>query len=125
MLQWPDGVRPGDWVKSRFSNGQCACVELLQRGPTVWIRDSKDVRGSGVDPDSVPMIAVPVELFGAWVDAVRARPLPLVVGPLLTSATAEGGATILHESSQVALTYTAEEWSAFVAGVEADAFVAV
>ncbi len=125
MTKWLDGDGPGGWVKSRFSNGQCACVELLQRGPTVWIRDSKDLRQPDVDPATVPMIAVPVEVFAGWVETVRSGPLPLVVGPLLTSATEDGGAIITHASSHVALTYTAEEWTAFLAGVEADAFVGV
>jgi len=125
MMHWLDGERPGGWAKSCFSNGQCSCVEFLQQGPTMWIRDSKDLRAPGVDPATVPMIAVSVEVFAAWAEAVRDRPLPLVVGPLLTSANADGGVTLTHEVSQVALTYTAQEWSAWVAGVEADAFVAV
>ncbi|MEM9132508.1 MAG: DUF397 domain-containing protein [Actinomycetota bacterium] len=125
MMQWLDGERPGGWAKSRFSNGQCSCVEFRQQGPTMWIRDSKDLRHPDVDPAAVPMIAVPVEVFAAWAEAVRDRPLPLIVGPLLTSADADGGATVTHESSQVALTYTADEWSAFVAGVEVDGFVGV
>ncbi|MEL7156146.1 MAG: DUF397 domain-containing protein [Actinomycetota bacterium] len=112
-------------MKSSFSNGVCACVEILHHGSTVSIRDSKYRRNPAADPAAQPIITVELDEFSAWIAAVGTGDLPIVAGALMTSATDDGGAIVCHRPTGVCLTYTPAEWSAWRSGVEADSFVAV
>lgn len=130
MTSWSaGGGTSGGWIKSSFSNGQCACIEVRHDGATVSIRDSKFRRRQAADPTAdrtaEPIITVSAETFAAWLDATRTDELPIVAGSLLTSRAGDGGAVVCHRPTGTCLAYTRAEWSAWLAGIEADSYVAV
>ncbi|MEU5437392.1 DUF397 domain-containing protein [Streptomyces sp. NPDC020719] len=58
--------RPADphWFKSSYSSDSGnACLEVADLGPTVGIRDSKDLR--------IPAVAVPKRAWAAFVRNIR------------------------------------------------------
>ncbi|MCX4747830.1 DUF397 domain-containing protein [Kitasatospora sp. NBC_01287] len=56
------------WRKSSYSNPEDACVEVVDRLPTVPVRDSKDPAGPALD--------FPAPAWSAFVAALRTGELP-------------------------------------------------
>lgn len=109
------------WFKSSFSKEAANCVEVRFSGDSVFVRDSKYLRVPGNDRARQPVIEVPAFRWTAFLASVIdpnrvADPaLPAIVRtPFGISVTA----------GETSLLFTADEWIAFVAGVEVGEFAA-
>ncbi|WP_063813831.1 DUF397 domain-containing protein [Nocardia anaemiae] len=107
------------WYKASFSDHGNACVEVRFEGEEVLIRDSK-YRGNEA---LRPIIAVPAH---AWV-----KFLTIATGDATDDGTTLGipsihpeinGYTTLRDAAETTLTYTREEWTAFLSGVRSGEF---
>lgn len=107
------------WYKASFSDHGNACVEVRFEGEEVLIRDSK-YRGNEA---LRPIIAVPAH---AWVEF-----LTIATGDATDDGTTLGipsihpennGYTTLRDAAETTLTYTREEWTAFLAGIRSGEF---
>lgn len=111
----PARTTPSAWFKSTYSDHGNACVEVRFGSNETLIRDSK-YRG---DEASRPVIAVPADAWFTFLELVTGirepqsadRGVPAVVHDTST------GRTTLRGAAGTGLDFTAEEWSAFVAGV--------
>lgn len=104
------------WFKSSFSNPSQECVEVSFGGDVVHIRDTKD-HGTG------PVLSVPAHDWAAFLDEVTGR-APADSNPAIEIVVHTDGAVDLRTRHEAAgtLSYTAGEWSAFVAGVHGSEF---
>jgi hypothetical protein len=110
------------WFKASFSSNAASCVEVRFDGDLVRIRDSKYRRNPANDPACEPIIAVTPGDWMAFLGEVSGRAPAHTCGPLAYERAA-GGATVLRSpDADVALTFSAAEWRAFVAGVQAREF---
>ena len=107
----------GGWFKSSFShpNGN-QCVEVFFDVDLVHIRDSKD---GGVGP----VLSVPAADWATFLDEVVGH-APVGSNAAVRITTNSGGGANLRgiRTPDTILSYTAGEWSAFVAGVRAAEF---
>ncbi|WP_280275125.1 DUF397 domain-containing protein [Nocardia wallacei] len=111
------------WFKSSKSNDGPNCVEVRFDGDFVHLRDSKYLRDPANDPAAQPLITLKAEywdsfLAAAAVDKADARsdqPVILRHPTGQVSVRAQDGTT---------LTFTADEWDAFTAGVREGEFAA-
>jgi hypothetical protein len=102
------------------SNGSCGCVEVRHRSRTVSIRDSKWGRTTeAFEPR--PVITVRASSWVAFLgdllagEAVVNRELGLELG-------SDGSAALSSVLDGTTLSYTSDEWMAFMAGVRAGEF---
>ncbi|NEW38405.1 DUF397 domain-containing protein [Nocardia cyriacigeorgica] len=100
------------WFTSSRSNNGNQCVEVRFDGDAVLIRDSKYRRNPANRSDEEPVITVTACEWTAFIDTVSGRGHTTSV---LTVHTAEDGHTRLGHGATT-LTYTPEEWEAFLAG---------
>ncbi len=107
------------WYKASFSDHGNACVEVRFEGEEVLIRDSK-YRGSEA---LRPIIAIPAH---AWV-----KFLSIATGDATDDGITLGipsiyqeisGCTTLRAAAESKLTFTREEWTAFLAGIRSGEF---
>ncbi|RDI61519.1 DUF397 domain-containing protein [Nocardia pseudobrasiliensis] len=108
------GYRPdatGWFTSSRTNNGN-QCVEVRFDGDAVLIRDSKFRRNPAHRQEDEPVITVTASEWMSFLATVRDR---LATAGELTAHTATDGHTTLRHND-VMLTYTPDEWAAFVAG---------
>ncbi len=106
------------WFTSSRSNNGNQCVEVRFDGDAVLIRDSKYRRNPANRPDEEPIITVTACEWTAFIDTVTGRAAATSV---LTVHTAEDGHTSLGHRATT-LTYTPEEWQAFLDGAIAGEF---
>ncbi|WP_280414962.1 DUF397 domain-containing protein [Nocardia carnea] len=115
-------IRRG-WRKSSFSNnGGASCVEVNFIGDQVLMRDSKYLRNSENDPAAQPVISIPA---GHWPIFCRHSTKPAAdYAPYLPVIHHhdDGWVTVRCRATTVALVFTPDEWTAFVAGIEAREF---
>ncbi|MGW4088923.1 DUF397 domain-containing protein [Nocardia sp. NPDC004750] len=104
-------VRTGWFTSTRSNNGN-QCVEVRFDGDAVLIRDSKYRRDPANRHADEPVITVTAAEWTAFLDAVRIRGRSN--GELSAHPAADGHTTLRH--GEVALTYTPEEWDAFLLG---------
>ncbi|MEU8895246.1 DUF397 domain-containing protein [Nocardia sp. NPDC048505] len=112
----PRPARTGWFTSSRSNNGN-QCVEVRFDGDAVLIRDSKYRRNPANRLADEPVITVTTRAWNSFLthlNAARAH------DQLLVRGTADGGATLRHQDTT--LTFTPEEWTAFLAGVRAGEF---
>jgi Domain of unknown function (DUF397) len=117
-----EGLPPnGGWFKSSYSGAMNTCVEVRQVDGLVQVRDSKYRRRNGKDPTGGPIITLTLSewrLFLAQLAGATDAACPAV-----TATSDHNGAATLHcASSKLTLSFTAEEWNAFLAGVRASEF---
>ncbi|WP_460697098.1 DUF397 domain-containing protein [Nocardia thraciensis] len=106
------------WFTSTRTNNGNQCVEVRFDGDAVLIRDSKFRRNPAHRPEDEPVITVTASEWMSFLDVVRGRGDATTP---LAAETAAAGETSLRCGDTV-LTYTAGEWSAFVAGVREGEF---
>ncbi|WP_280239157.1 DUF397 domain-containing protein [Nocardia abscessus] len=104
-------VRTGWFTSTRSNNGN-QCVEVRFEGDAVLIRDSKYRRNPADRPAEEPVITVTAAEWTAFLDALRTRGRSH--GELRAHTTADGHTALRHGA--ITLTYTPEEWDAFVLG---------
>ncbi|MFE7744822.1 DUF397 domain-containing protein [Nocardia sp. NPDC057455] len=100
------------WFTSTRSNNGNQCVEVRFDGDAVLIRDSKYRRDPANRPDEEPVITVTAAEWTAFLDAVRTRGRSN--GELRAHPAANGHTALRH--GEITLTYTREEWDAFLLG---------
>ncbi|MGY2006932.1 DUF397 domain-containing protein [Nocardia gipuzkoensis] len=104
-------VRTGWFTSTRSNNGN-QCVEVRFEGDAVLIRDSKYRRNPADRPAEEPVITVTAAEWTAFLDALRTHGRSH--GELRAHTTADGHTALRH--GEIILTYTPEEWDAFVLG---------
>ncbi|GGK54431.1 DUF397 domain-containing protein [Nocardia camponoti] len=105
------------WFTSSFSNNGNQCVEVRITDEQVYVRDSK-FQATPETPH--PTIAVPTTLWTTFLHCLLlGSPHPTVSAHV----TPDGSATLRHAGTT--LEFTAEEWTAFVAGVRENEFAVV
>ncbi|GAB2649852.1 DUF397 domain-containing protein [Nocardia goodfellowii] len=100
------------WFTSSRSNNGNQCVEVRFDGDAVLIRDSKYRRNPANRLADEPIITVTASQWNSFLkllDSGRAH------DQLLVRTSADGSATLRHRD--ITLSYTPEEWTAFLAGV--------
>lgn len=104
------------WFKSSFSNPSQECVEVSFDGDVVHIRDTKD-HGTG------PVLSVPARSWADFLDEVTGRAPAQSNTAIQVVVRTDGGVDLRtrHEAA-CTLSYTAGEWSAFVAGAHGSEF---
>lgn len=112
----------GGWLKSSFSNGSGACLEVLFDSRTVSIRDSKYRRIPANDPSAEPIITIPIDAWTTFLDETRRITPANRNGALSAEHAADGTTTLRSVADGTVLVYTPAEWSAYVAGVHANEF---
>ncbi|WP_067463122.1 DUF397 domain-containing protein [Nocardia amamiensis] len=100
------------WFTSTRSNNGNQCVEVRFDGDAVLIRDSKYRRNPANRRADEPIITVTEAEWTAFLDVLRTRGRSN--GELSAHTAANGHTTLRH--GETALTYTAEEWDAFMLG---------
>ncbi|WP_040871292.1 DUF397 domain-containing protein [Nocardia exalbida] len=100
------------WFTSTRSNNGNQCVEVRFDGDAVLIRDSKYRRDPANRPGDEPVITVTAAEWTAFLDAVRTRGRSN--GELRAHPVAHGHTALRHGG--ITLTYTPEEWDAFLFG---------
>ncbi|MEV0029082.1 DUF397 domain-containing protein [Nocardia sp. NPDC050793] len=105
--------RPGStgWFTSSRSNNGNQCVEVRFDGDAVLIRDSKYRRNPANRPAEEPIITVTAN---AWTSFLTLLTSGRTHTDLIVHTAADGTTTLRH--GDVTLTYTPEEWEAFLAG---------
>ncbi|MFC9893277.1 DUF397 domain-containing protein [Nocardia sp. NPDC127579] len=106
----PFPARIGWFTSSRSNNGN-QCVEVRFDGDAVRIRDSKYRRDPANPRADEPVITVTARV---WTEFLTLLLRGRVHDELLARPTADGGATLRHHD--ICLTYTPDEWTAFLAG---------
>ncbi|MBH0781224.1 DUF397 domain-containing protein [Nocardia bovistercoris] len=100
------------WFTSTKSNNGNQCVEVRFVGDAVLIRDSKYRRDPANRPGDEPIITVTANEWTLFLGLLTTgRP----ADRLIARTGADGTTTLRH--GHTTLTYTPEEWDAFVAGV--------
>ncbi|QBS45880.1 DUF397 domain-containing protein [Nocardia sp. CS682] len=115
---------PHGWRKSSFSNnGGASCVELNFAGDRVFLRDSKYLRDPANDPNSQPLLSMEAALWPVFcADVVRSVQRRIHGLPVIDRRS-DGWVTVRAEGSDgVVLTFTPDEWTAFIDGIEAGEF---
>jgi Domain of unknown function (DUF397) len=108
------------WLKSSYSSGGGACVEVRFHDERVLIRDSKypTIVSNGLRQK--PIIDVS---YDAWTTFLLQLRGDISVGSTALSVTTCGdGATLVDTSTGLTLHYTTVEWHAFVDGVRTGEF---
>ncbi|MBF6469517.1 DUF397 domain-containing protein [Nocardia beijingensis] len=100
------------WFTSTRSNNGNQCVEVRFAGDAVLIRDSKYRRNPANRPAEEPVITVTVAEWTAFLEALRTRGRSN--GELGAHPAADGHIALRHRGTT--LTYTPEEWDAFLLG---------
>ncbi|WP_406268356.1 DUF397 domain-containing protein [Nocardia sp. NBC_00881] len=100
------------WFTSTRSNNGNQCVEVRFDGDAVLIRDSKYRRNPAHRTAEEPVIIVTAAEWTAFLDLLRTHGRP--EGELSTHTAANGHTTLRH--GKTTLTYTPEEWEAFLLG---------
>ncbi|OLT44112.1 hypothetical protein BJF85_20625 [Saccharomonospora sp. CUA-673] len=104
------------WFKSSFSNPSQECVEVRFDGDVVHVRDTKD-HGTG------PVLSVPAGYWADFLEEVMGRAPAGSNTAIEIVVHADGGVDLrTHHHAAGRLSYTAGEWSAFVAGVRGSEF---
>lgn len=110
------------WFKSTLSSGSCACVEVRFKEGSVAVRDSKYLRNPDNDPATQPMITIAVDEWMSFLSEVAGEAC-VSHNRCLRLETASDGSVLLQSISYgTTLGFTADEWSAFVGGVQAGEF---
>lgn len=100
-----------DWFTSTRSNNGNQCVEVRFDGDAVLIRDSKYRRNPANRPAEEPVITVTASLWTSFINLLNSGRSH---NELIAHTHADGSATVRH--GDTTLTYTSEEWDAFLAG---------
>jgi hypothetical protein len=103
------------WFTSTRSNNGNQCVEVRFDGDAVLIRDSKYRRNPASRPAEEPIIIVTVSEWTSFLDTLTPHHTHSD-STAITATVADDGHTMLR-CGDITLTYTPEEWTAFVAGV--------
>ncbi|WP_280462228.1 DUF397 domain-containing protein [Nocardia carnea] len=110
------------WRKASRSGNNNNCVEIAFDDQHVLIRDSKYLRDPANDPETEPVITIPVLSWPTFLNVVvygetgeGAPDLPVIERD-------KAGTTRLRAKDGVVLNYTPLEWEAFYAGVLAGEF---
>ncbi|WP_216916879.1 DUF397 domain-containing protein [Nocardia noduli] len=104
-----------DWFTSSRSNNGNQCVEVRFVGDVVSVRDSKYRRDPAALLCDEPIITVTATEWTSFLTVLASG--GSAEGPTaLTALTTSDGATSLRHG-EITLTYTPEEWNAFIAGV--------
>ncbi|WP_405178909.1 DUF397 domain-containing protein [Nocardia sp. NBC_01377] len=104
-----------DWFTSSRSNNGNQCVEVRFVGDVVSVRDSKYRRDPAALLCDEPIITVTATEWTSFLTVLASG--GSAYGPTaLTALTTSDGATSLRHG-EITLTYTPEEWDAFIAGV--------
>jgi hypothetical protein len=120
MLE-PSMISEDDWTKSTFSAASNCCVEVKQHGDEVFVRDSKYRRSVGNDPSAEPVIAFSLPQWEAFLhDVMNSEEAGASAYPVTRRS--GGSVDITAADTQITLTFTADEWSAFVRGVQLGEF---
>ncbi|MFJ4652119.1 DUF397 domain-containing protein [Nocardia sp. NPDC088792] len=106
--------RPLAWRTSSYSgNTGGNCVEVASDGAQVFIRDSKYRRDASNDLLREPIIAVTLtewaNLVEAAVNASKAATEPAI-------EIDDAGCAVFRSANALTLSFTPQEWAAFVAG---------
>ncbi|WP_459962294.1 DUF397 domain-containing protein [Nocardia sp. IFM 10818] len=110
------------WRKSALSQDGSACVEVAFVGAVVALRDSKYRRDPQNRIDEQPVICLPADQWQTFLAAVTEGSFsPAEVRIQLHD---DGSATVSDQFG-VQLSYTVEEWNAFIAAIKSNGFVAV
>ncbi|WP_433523691.1 DUF397 domain-containing protein [Nocardia pseudovaccinii] len=100
-----------DWFTSSRSNNGNQCVEVRFDGDAVLIRDSKYRRNPANRPAEEPIITVTASLWTSFINLLNSGRSH---NELIARTCADGSATLRH--GDITLSYTPEEWDAFIAG---------
>ncbi|MEV2221435.1 MULTISPECIES: DUF397 domain-containing protein [Nocardia] len=100
-----------DWFTSSRSNNGNQCVEVRFDGDAVLIRDSKYRRNPANRPAEEPIITVTASLWTSFINLLNSGRSH---NELIAQTCADGSATLRH--GDITLSYTPEEWDAFIAG---------
>ncbi|MFI5781231.1 DUF397 domain-containing protein [Nocardia sp. NPDC051570] len=122
MSTTPRPMRTG-WFKSSFSNQGTNCVEVRFDGDVVLVRDSKYLRNPANDPTIEPVIRMRAADWAAFLEAALGRSVLDVPGLPAIDHHPDGNISL--RAPDKSLTYTPDEWLAFVRGIQADEFAAV
>lgn len=106
-----------DWFTSSRSNNGNQCVEVRFDGDAVLIRDSKYRRNPANRTAEEPIITVTASLWTSFINLLNSGRSH---NELIVQTCADGSATLRH--GDITLSYTPEEWDAFIAGVRAGEF---
>lgn len=119
----PARTPPSGWFKSTFSDHGNACVEVRFTPGAVLIRDSKYSRDPNNDPATQPVITVPLTLWPSFLDRALGYTTPDATDLPTVERHLDGSATLLSGKG-IRLEYTAPEWQAYTAGIQAGEFAA-
>ncbi|WP_431953301.1 DUF397 domain-containing protein [Nocardia lijiangensis] len=120
----PVTSKSGGFFKSSYSNDGPSCVEVKFDGDWVLIRDSKQKNEYVDAPAMQPTIAFPAAHWATFLDFVL-RTESGSVDAVTVDLDEDGRADLVGKAPSghaVTLRYTANEWTAFVAGVGAREF---
>jgi len=113
---------PSSWFKASFSSNAASCVEVRFDGAVVHIRDSKYGRDPANDPEREPIITIPCDQWERFLDQVTGQAGTRANGALDVETTADGTTILRATKTDLQLTFTADEWNAFLGGVRAHEF---
>ncbi|WP_330251529.1 DUF397 domain-containing protein [Nocardia sp. NBC_00565] len=100
-----------DWFTSTRSNNGNQCVEVRFDGDAVLIRDSKYRRNPANRPAEEPIITITASQWTSFINLLNSGRSHT---ELIAHTTADGATTLRY--GDITLTYTPEEWDAFLAG---------
>lgn len=86
------------------------------------IRDSKYARIPTNDPSAQPIITIPIHAWTAFLAETRGNTPANGNGAVVAEHAADGTTTLRSIADGTVLVYTADEWSAFLAGIHANEF---
>ncbi|MFI5776028.1 DUF397 domain-containing protein [Nocardia sp. NPDC051570] len=112
------------WFKSSFSTQSSSCVEALFTEGAVLIRDSKYLRNPANDPAAQPIISILAKDWREFLASATGVGVQSSHGVPVIEA-ASSGAVVLRAGDGTTLTYTPDEWTAFVSGIRAGEFARV
>lgn len=109
-----------DWLKSSRSQGSDHCVEIRFEGSRVLVRDSKYLRDNTNNPAAQPIIEISAAEWSAFL-ATAVDHAPRLADSQPSIDYLPNGDVRLRKD-HTTLTYTADEWNAFTAGITAGEF---
>ena len=109
----------GSWRKSSYSSGQCTCVQVRLQGAMIQIRDSKADLDPGWCAATPPIIEVTLAEWDRLCRRIAAGRPVLAAGSLSIELRVNGTAQFRCSRTGVALSYGADEITAFFAGIRA------